>query len=122
MKVKLHAKILGPLTLGNLSEAASKALKADLPETDEDEGLFGPEHSSWTYWELGKVIGVDATNHVTHEIIYVAERTGSFGPREPAFVWTGTRWICSEDELSDEEEELMDAVSGKCPGGLAGWS
>lgn len=44
------------------------------------------------------------------------------GPREPAIVWTGERWICSEHELDDKERELMDSVAAQCPGGLSGWN
>lgn len=53
--------------------------------------------------------------------VIVASWSG-FGPREPDLVWTGTHWICSEDELSESERELMDLVANQCPGGLGGWS
>lgn len=44
------------------------------------------------------------------------------GPREPNFVWIGHKWISSEDNLSGDEEEIMDEVAAECPGGLGGWS
>lgn len=111
MKARLHAP-MGPLGLGNLDAAPRAALVALLPQTNEHDGEFGPEHGSWKYWEMGRTDG---------EMVYVAERV-AHGPREPALVWTGSRWICSEDDLTDLERELMDRVAAKCPGGLAGWS
>lgn len=60
----------------------------------------------------------------------IAAAKGGFGPREPDLVWDGAlwedwheaSWICSEDDLSQAQRDLMDRVAKHCPGGLGGWS
>lgn len=110
--MKRFHKTLMKIGLGNLNEASRKALVELLPMTNEHDGEYGPEHKSWTYYEVGRFDGQD---------VFIASHNVG-GPREPDLVWTGTRWICSEDELSQWEIDLMDAVAEKCPGGLGGWS
>jgi len=94
--------------LMNYPEAHESLLEDD-SERDEPE-------DDWSLWRFhdkfaapvpdGTVVG---ERHVT-------------GPREPAIVWTGERWVCSEDDLDPEERQLMDLVAAQCPAGLAGWN
>lgn len=53
---------------------------------------------------------------------YLVAEHAACGPREPSLVWTGQRWICSEDNLTADEEAIMDEVAAECPGGLGGWN
>lgn len=98
---RLHRTPIGPVTPGNLPPRALEELTALLPVADSVNHL--------RIWEMGGGV-------------YVAEGPADFGPREPALVWTGSRWVSSEDELTAEESELMDRVAAKLPSGLGGWS
>lgn len=111
MGYRFH-KIPRTTSLKCLNEDARKALITLLPKTDDEIGDQGPEHESWIYYYVGRAHKMD---------IFIAAHHVS-GPREPDLVWTGVRWICSEDELSESERELMKRVAQKCPGGLGGWS
>ena len=100
-----------PCLLGNLNAVPRKLLldlEAEALASDPDR----PPLSTWRLFEAGRVHGQD---------VFLAERPGT-GPREPTLVWTGTRWVSSEDELSPGERELMDRLAARCPGGLGGWS
>lgn len=88
---------------------AHESMIEDDSERDEPED----DWSLWTFWD-GFLAPVRAGT-------VVGERS-STGPREQTIVWTGERWVCSEDELDDAERSLMDAVDSQCPGGLGGWS
>ena len=107
---RLYPRPLGPLTFGNMVNEALESWDAMVTKWNKewDDYDVGPRHSSWKIWEFGF-------------LLYVIERV-AHGPREPAWVWTGGRWICSEMELSTGEKQLMDKIAAKCPGGLAGWS
>lgn len=51
---------------------------------------------------------------------FIAEPIQVGGPREPAYIWSGSRWFCSEDG-TDEELELGRRLSALCPGGIGGF-
>jgi len=59
----------------------------------------------------------------------VAEPKQVGGPREPAYIWSGSivydvheaRWFCSEDADEHEELELGIRLNKLSPGGIGGW-
>lgn len=92
-----------------LHPEAHESMMEDDSERDESED----DWSLWTFYDGFSAPVPDGT--------IVGERRGS-GPREPAIVWNGERWISPEDTLLADEHRLMDLVAAQCPGGLSGWS
>lgn len=86
-----------------LSGRAAEALKEMLPTTNEHDGDFGPEHSSWKYWSVGRTR------------ILAWQQVG-FGPREPPLLWDGNRWLCEEDEMDEQERITLENTKKFFPG------